>query len=72
LAARGLPAFSLIARTGKKAPVFIGIGPTTSTGYGKLKFAINDYFFGDNIGGFTVTVMYPTDVVIVNLHSESE
>lgn len=61
-----LSAGSLIARTGKKAPVFVGTGPTTIMGYGKLKFAINDCYFGDNIGGFTVTVTYPTDSVKIN------
>ncbi len=61
-----ISAGSLIARTGKKAPVFVGIGPTTIMGNGKLKFAINDCFFDDNMGGFNVTVTYPTDSVIVN------
>ncbi|MGI8687809.1 MAG: hypothetical protein ACR2M3_04440 [Thermomicrobiales bacterium] len=61
---------SLIARTGKNEPVFVGAGPTTIMGYGKLKFAINDCYFGDNVGGFTVTVMYPTDLVVTNSDAE--
>lgn len=65
-----LSVFSLIAQIGRKAPVFVGIGPTTIMGYGKLKFAINDCYFGDNIGGFTVTVTYPTDSMIVTPNVE--
>ncbi len=65
-----LSAGSLIARTGKKAPVFVGSGPTAIMGYGQLKFAINDCYFGDNIGGFTVTVTYPPDSVITNPDAE--
>lgn len=65
-----LSAGSLIARTGKHEAVFIGAGPTTIIGYGKLKFAINDCYFGDNIGGFAVTVTYPTDSVIINSDPE--
>lgn len=65
-----LSAFSLIARTGKTAPVFVGIGPATITGGGKLTFAINDCYFGDNIGGFNVTVIYPTDSILTNPDAE--
>lgn len=65
-----LSVFSLIAQTGKNVPVFVGIGPTTIMGYGKLTFAINDCFFGDNTGGFNVTVTYPTDLVTVNSDAE--
>ncbi len=61
-----LSAGSLIARTGKQEAVFVGTGPTTITGYGKLKFAINDCYFADNSGGFTVTVTYPVGSVVVN------
>jgi hypothetical protein len=46
--------------------VIAGIGPTTIQGEGPLNFAINDCYFGDNVGGFTVTVTYPADAVIVN------
>lgn len=65
-----LSTFSLIARIGKTAPVFVGVGPTAIMGYGKLRFAINDCYFSDNTGGFTVTVTYPTDAVIVNPDAE--
>ncbi len=65
-----ISAGSLIARMGKKEPVFVGTGPMTITGYGKLKFAINDCYFGDNTGGFNVTVTYPTDAVVINTDAE--
>jgi hypothetical protein len=61
-----LSAFSLIARTDTNAPVIAGIGPTTIQGGGTLNFAINDCYFGDNTGGFNVTLTYPNDAVIVN------
>lgn len=59
-----LSAFGLIVQTGKKAPVLAGAGPTTIQGGGTLRFAINDCYFGDNIGGFNVTVTYPADAVL--------
>ncbi|MGI8857638.1 MAG: LecA/PA-IL family lectin [Thermomicrobiales bacterium] len=61
-----LSAFSLIARVGTADPVIVGVGPTTIQGSGALTFAINDCYFGDNGGGFTVTVTFPADAVIVN------
>jgi hypothetical protein len=61
-----LSAFSLIARVGDDSPsVIVGIGPTT------IRFAINDCYFGDNTGGFTVTLTYSTDAVIVNPNTET-
>lgn len=65
-----LSAFSLIARIGEIAPVFVGIGPTDVVGDGTLRFAINDCYFGDNIGGFNVTVTYPTDTIVVNADAD--
>ena len=58
-----LSVFSLIATTGAKAPVFVGVGPTMIRGGGRLRLAINDCYFGDNVGGFNVTVTYPTAAV---------
>jgi hypothetical protein len=52
-----LSAGGLIARVGDGTMVFIGTGPTTLSGTGSVRFAINDCFFGDNEGGFTVTMM---------------
>lgn len=54
-----LSAFSLIAKTGKNGAVPIGIGPTVVEGRGKLLLAINDCYFGDNVGAFTVAIAYP-------------
>lgn len=54
-----LSAFSLIAKTGKDGAVLIGIGPTVVEGHGKLLLAINDCYFGDNVGGFEVAIAYP-------------
>jgi len=68
--ASDLSTFSLIAQTGKQAPVFVGIGPTTIKGGGKLRFAINDCYFGDNEGGFNVTVTYPTGAAAMNPDDE--
>jgi hypothetical protein len=66
-----LSAFSLIARTDEQAPVVAGIGPTTIQVGGTLTFAINDCYFGDNVGGFNVTVTYPTDAVMANPGAEA-
>jgi hypothetical protein len=38
--------------------VQVGTGPTTLSGKGELVFAVNDDLFGDNSGGFLVTVSY--------------
>ncbi len=61
-----LSAFSLIARVGTADPVIVGVGPTTIQGNGALTFAINDCYFGDNVGGFNVTVTFPADAVIAD------
>lgn len=53
-----VPIFSVIGQVGERAPVFVGSGPTRVGGAGALRFAINDCYFGDNIGGFNVTVTY--------------
>ncbi len=65
------PAGGLIARMDQKPPVFVGNGPTAINGRGKLTFAINDCYFGDNTGGFTVTVTYPTDSILVNADADT-
>jgi hypothetical protein len=51
-----LSAGGLIARVGDGDFVFVGSGPVTLTGWGPVKFAINDCYFGDNTGGFNVTM----------------
>lgn len=53
-----VPIYSVIGQVGEQAPVFVGSGPTLVSGSGPLRFAINDCYFGDNIGGFQVTVTY--------------
>ncbi|HEX3678968.1 MAG TPA: hypothetical protein VHU90_04535 [Galbitalea sp.] len=52
----GLPAFTLIAKIGDAAPFVVGSGPTLISGVGPVTFAYNDNFFGDNSGGYTVTL----------------
>lgn len=54
----GAPAWGLVARVGNGPWVQVGSGPTTLTGSGVLQFAMNDDLFGDNVGGFQVTVSY--------------
>ena len=54
----GAPAWALVGRVGSGPWVQVGSGPTTLSGKGKLVFAVNDNFFGDNTGGFMVTVSY--------------
>jgi hypothetical protein len=53
--------FALYAQVGSGPPVFVGNGPTTLTGSGLLSFGYNDRLgtYGDNGGGFDVTVTYP-------------
>lgn len=53
-----VPIFSLIGQVGERDPAFVGKGPTRVGGSGALRFAINDCYFGDNVGGFTVTITY--------------
>ena len=52
--------FALYAQVGSGLPVFVGDGPTTLTGAGPLSFGYNDRLttYGDNGGGFDVTVTY--------------
>jgi hypothetical protein len=52
-----LSAGSLIARVGDGDMFFVGAGPLTISGTGNVRFAINDCFFGDNKGDFTVSMM---------------
>lgn len=54
----GAPAYGLIGRVGSGQWVQVGDGPTTLSGKGELVFAVNDDLFGDNSGGFLVTVSY--------------
>jgi hypothetical protein len=51
-----LSAGGLIARVGDGEFVFVGSGPVTLTGWGPVRFAINDCYYGDNQGGFNVTM----------------
>ena len=54
----GAPAIGLIGRVGSGPWMQVGSGPTTLSGQGELVFAVNDLheLFGDNTGGFTVTM----------------
>jgi hypothetical protein len=56
----GAPAFGLIGRVGSGPWMQVGGGPTTFSGQGELVFAVNDFheLFGDNTGGFTVTMSH--------------
>jgi hypothetical protein len=52
----GAPAYGLIGRVGDGPWLQIGGGPTTVSGTGSLKFAVNDDYVRDNTGSFTVSV----------------
>ena len=54
----GAPAYGLVGRVGSGPWVQVGSGPTKLSGAGALVFAVNDDLFGDNWGGFMVTVSY--------------
>ena len=57
------PQFSaggLIARVGDSDAISVGSGPVALSGTGPVRFAINDCYFGDNVGGFNVTMMPAT------------
>ncbi|GAA0877471.1 hypothetical protein GCM10009119_04390 [Algoriphagus jejuensis] len=54
----GLPLVSLVARVGDGEFQFVGTGPTQLTGSGELVLYVNDSFFGDNSGAWTVEVSY--------------
>ena len=54
----GAPAWGVVARVGGGQWVQVGSGPTKLSGIGELVFAVNDDLFGDNTGGFVVTVSY--------------
>jgi hypothetical protein len=55
--APGLTCFALIGRVGTGQPFGIGADSTfTATGSGELVLGVNDNFFGDNRGGWTVLV----------------
>lgn len=50
------PAFGLVGRVGNGPWVQVGTGPTTLRGTGALVFSVNDSFFSDNSGSFSVSV----------------
>ncbi len=54
----GLFAFSLIGKVGRGHLVFIGTGPRTVSGRGRLALAYNDGNYTDNSGGYTVRLTY--------------
>lgn len=56
---RDAPPWGLVGRVGNGPWVQVGSGPTTLSGSGDLVFAMNDNSYGDNTGGFMVTVSLP-------------
>lgn len=54
----GAPAYGLVGRVGDGPWVQVGSGPTKLSGSGDLVFAVNDDWYPDNTGSFTVTVTY--------------
>ncbi|WP_299569890.1 hypothetical protein [uncultured Williamsia sp.] len=54
------PYLALIGKVGDQAPTLVGSGPTTVTGPGRLKLAINDAFDGyyNNSGRYRVAITY--------------
>lgn len=56
--APGLPVMSLVAKIGNDAPVFVGSGPVTLEGSGKLYLGFNDDVYSDNSGSFTVNISF--------------
>ncbi|MEU8589000.1 hypothetical protein AB0C59_18655 [Streptomyces sp. NPDC048664] len=52
----GVPAYSLIGRIGNGPWRYIGAGPTTLVGRGRLYLAVNDDYYSDNSGAFTAGV----------------
>jgi hypothetical protein len=52
----GAPAWGLVGRVGSGPWVQVGAGPTKLSGSGALVFAMNDNYYPDNTGSFTVTV----------------
>jgi hypothetical protein len=60
--------WSLIGRVGSGPWQFVGVGPTLLTGVGEVSFAFNDDFFGDNEGGWTVTVGFSAALVPPEAH----
>ncbi|SEF61754.1 hypothetical protein SAMN03080598_00737 [Algoriphagus boritolerans DSM 17298 = JCM 18970] len=54
----GFPLISLIAKVGDGPLQLIGSGPTQLVGSGELVLFVNDNFFGDNVGSWTVDVSY--------------
>lgn len=54
----GFPLISLVAKVGDGPLQLIGSGPTQLIGSGELVLFVNDTFFGDNIGSWTVDVSY--------------
>ncbi|TPW16714.1 MAG: hypothetical protein FD129_650 [bacterium] len=63
-----VPGISLIGKIGDGPWEFVGSGPTTLTAAqaGFLEFAVNDSFYGDNGGGWnvTITAAYPTSGLV--------
>lgn len=54
----GFPIVSLVARVGGGELQFVGTGPKQLMGSGELVLYVNDNFFGDNSGAWTVEVSY--------------
>ena len=54
----GLVAYSLIGKVGRGHVFFIGSGPRTVSGHGRLALAYNDGNYTDNSGGYTVLLAY--------------
>lgn len=54
----GFPVVSLVARVGGGDLQFVGYGPTELTGSGEVVFYINDTYFPDNTGSFTIEISY--------------
>jgi len=52
------PVVSLVARVGGGELQFVGEGPTELTGSGEVVFYINDTFFEDNDGSYTIQISY--------------
>ena len=54
----GLVAYGLIGKVGRGHVFFIGSGPRTVSGHGRLALAYNDGNYTDNSGGYTVQLTY--------------
>ena len=55
--APGLPCYGLVGKVGASGtPLFIGAARTAQPGAGRLYLSVNDDWFSDNVGGFTVQI----------------